>query len=265
MNISTSIHDTSKDPIVETAIKTELERSPARLNNQQSSLSSGSRVYLYGDSNYTGYAIRPIERTYPPKWSVQLDTGSYEAVNVKQISLLESQPSNSDSVEDKDLELPFDDAPEPSYAQLQRELAALKRQNSLLQQENEAVKKDLDVAKQIIRRAKDISPLMRISLKRVLRLAHDACMDVQRTVNGWILKMGDKARKFRTLAHIWDLLSVDDFLLSDIFPEDKLIAVEQILPPRPRKPRQIPEKRTFPLMRPEEVLLRRKIGLPKCC
>ncbi|MEL6494031.1 MAG: hypothetical protein AAFQ41_02770 [Cyanobacteria bacterium J06623_7] len=36
------------------------------------------------------------------------------------------------------------------------------------------VRKDLDIAKQVIRRAKDISPLMRISLKRVLRLAHDA-------------------------------------------------------------------------------------------
>ena len=229
----------------------------------ESKLTPGDRVYLYGDTNYTGSLIRPIERTYPSKWSVQLDTGSYEAVNVRDISLLESQSSNPDLLEDENKELPFDDAPEPNYAQLQRELAALKRQNALLQQENEAVKKDLDHAKQIIRRAKDISPLMRISLKRVLRLAHDACMDVQRTVNGWILKMGSKARKFRTLAHIWDLLSQDDFLLSDIFPEDKLIAVEQILPPRRRKPRQLPEKKTFPLMHPFDVIRNRTMLLVK--
>jgi len=63
--------------------------------------------------------------------------------------------------------------------------------------------------------------------------------------------MGKLARKFRRLADIWDLLSVDDFLLSDIFPKDKLVAVELILPPRRRKPPQFPEKKTFPLMRPE--------------
>ena len=107
----------------------------------ESKLAPGDRVYLYGDPNYTGSVIRPIERTYPPKWSVQLDSGSYEAVNVRDISLLESLSSNPDSLEDENKELPFDDVPEPNYAQLQRELAALKRQNALLQQENEAVKK----------------------------------------------------------------------------------------------------------------------------
>lgn len=34
-------------------------------------------------------------------------------------------------------------------------------------------------------------------------------MNVQRTVGGWILRMGDKARKFRRLADIWDLISQD--------------------------------------------------------
>lgn len=233
-------------------------------NHQTGSLlTQGDRIYLYGDTSYTGSLIRPIERTYPQKWSVQLDRGGYEAVNVEQISLLESQSSNLDS--SADLDLPFGDFPESSYTQLQQEILALKSKNAQLQQENEVVRKDLDHAKQIIRRAKDISPLMRISLKRVLRLAHDACMEVKRTVRGWILKMGSKARKFRTLAQIWDLISQDDFLLSDIFPEDKLIAVELILPPRPRKPPQAPEKKTFPLIRREEVLRRRKMGLPKCC
>lgn len=228
-------------------------------------LKMGQEVYLYGDRNCTGTSIGPVERTYPPlapfgdagslaKWTVKLDRSGYEAVNVGHISLVESQPSN---VLESDLDLPFGDAPEPSYAQLQREIIALKRENAKLKQENELIKKDLDQAKQIIRRAKDISPLMRISLKRVLRLAHDACMDVQRTVGGWILKMGSKARKFRRLFDIWDLLSVDDFLLSEIFPEDKLIAVELILPPKRRKKPEPPDKRTFPLMRPEDIIRNR--------
>ena len=213
--------------------------------DRKSLLNSGDKVYLYGDISYTGTLIRPVERAYPPKWTVRVDHRGYEAVNVQYISLIESQGSN---LPDSDRDSSFGDAPEPSYEQLQREIIALKRKNARLKEENELVKKDLDSAKQIIRRAKDISPLMRISLKRVLRLAHDACMDVKRTVGGWVLKMGSKARKFRRLADIWYLLSQDEFLLSDIFPEDKLIAVENILPPRPRKRPTPSEKRTFPLM-----------------
>lgn len=215
-------------------------------------LKIGQEVYLYGDTNYTGTLIRRV-RTYPAKWTVELDRGGYEAVNVAHISLIESR---SDNYLNSDLNVPFGDAPE-SIAQLQREIIALKRENAELKQENELIKKDLDIAKQIIRRARDISPLIRISLKRVLRLAHQACMEVQRTVGGWILKMGSKARKFRRLADIWDLLSQDEFLLSEIFPKDKLVAVELILPPRRRKKPSPPDKKTFPLMRPEDVIRNR--------
>ncbi|MEM7758161.1 MAG: hypothetical protein AAF298_08560 [Cyanobacteria bacterium P01_A01_bin.40] len=222
--------------------------------DRQSLLAQGDQVYLYGDTNYTGMLIRPVERTYPQKWSVALDRGGYEAVNVKQISLVESQLPN---LANSDLDLPFSDAPESGWAQLQQEIAVLKQENARLQQENELVKKDLDCAKEVIRRAKDISPLMRISLKRVLRLAHDACMDVQRTVGGWILRMGKLARKFRRLADIWDLLSVDEFVLSEIFAEDKLIAVELIRPPKRRKKPESRDKQTFPLMRPEDVMRNR--------
>jgi hypothetical protein len=228
--------------------------SQKKVSSTQPLLSQGDCVYLYGDRHYTGKLIRPVERTYPLKWTVELDRGGYEAVNVGHISLVESQPSNF-----IEIDVPFDDAPEPNYAQLQREIIALKRENAQLKQENELIKKDLDCAKQIIRRAKDISPLMRISLKRVLRLAHDACMDVQRTVGGWILKMGSKARRFRRLADIWDLLSVDNFLLSEIFPEDKLIAVDLILPAKRRKKPESPDKRTFPLMRPEDIIRNRTL------
>ncbi len=259
-------------------------------SNQQiqnkTALQTGQKVFLYGDLNYTGTLIHPVERTYPPRWTIQLDRGGYEAVNINNISPIESR-SEKRFIRDKsnrsspNPDIPFSDEieePETNISQLEQEIAALRRENAALKQENqiiaqqyrelerenELLKKDLDQAKQIIRRAKDISPLMRISLKRVLRLAHDACMDVQRTVGGWILRMGNKARKFRRLADIWDLLSVDEFLLSDIFPEDKLIAVELILPPRKRKKPQPPEKKTFPLIRPEEVLRRRRMGMPKC-
>ena len=160
-----------------------------------SEIYSGDRQSLLssGDRNYTGIVIRPVERTYPhsrvplrltaaqgrsSKWTVQLDRGGYEAVNVKHIFLAESQPSTHLDLE---LDLPFGDDPEPSSVQLQREIAALKRKNALLEEENKAVKRDLDHAKQILRRAKDVSPVVRFSLKRILRLAHDACMDVQRT------------------------------------------------------------------------------------
>ncbi|MDJ0636331.1 MAG: hypothetical protein QNJ34_24335 [Xenococcaceae cyanobacterium MO_188.B29] len=104
---------------------------------------------------------------------------------------------------------------------------------------------------------------MRISLRRVLRLARNVCMDVQRTVGGWILKMGDKARKFRRLADIWNILSQDDWYLSDIFAGDKLIPLEKIKPPRPRKRTTPSEKQTYPFLTPEEVMRRRNLGLPK--
>jgi len=227
--------------------------------DRQSLLSQGDLVYLYGDRNYTGILIRPVERTYPQKWTVQLEQGGYEAVNVEHISSTESQASNHQ------LDLPFGDDPEASSAQLQREIAALKRQNFLLQEENRSIKRDLDHAKQILRRAKDVSPIVRLSLKRILRLAHDACMDVQRSVGGWILRMGSKARKFRCLAHIWDVLSQDDFKLGEIFPEDKLIAIESILPPRPRTRPAPPDKRTFPLMRPEDIMRNRSMLRVKAC
>ena len=141
-------------------------------------LQEGDRVYLYGDPKFTGTLIRPVEKTYPQKWSVKLDRGGYEAANVDCISSIASQSSKQ--VKDN-LDIPFGDEPEPTISQLEREIIALKRENAQLKQENielkqenEFLQKDLDRAKQIIRRAKDISPLMRISLKRVLRLAHDA-------------------------------------------------------------------------------------------
>ncbi len=44
-------------------------------NYKQFSLTRGDRVYLYKDPEYTGTLMRPVERTYPPKWTVELDRG----------------------------------------------------------------------------------------------------------------------------------------------------------------------------------------------
>ncbi len=232
------------------------------VSRRQASLKQGDLVYLYGDIKYTGALIRPIEGTYPQKWTVKVDAGGYEAVNRSDLCLIESPQYNHGS---PNSEIPFNDESQTTTSQLEKEIIALKREVQQLKQENEIVKKDLEQAKQIIRRAKDISPIVRLSLKRVLRLAHDACMDVKRTVGGWILIMGNKARKFRRLADIWDILSQDEWYLSDIFAAEKLISVDLIHPPRPRKRLTPPEKQTYPLMHPEEVLRRRKMGLPKCC
>ena len=106
---------------------------------------------------------------------------------------------------------------------------------------------------------------MRLSLKRVKRLAHHACMDVQRTVGGWILRMGEAARKFRRLADIWDLISQDDWYLSDIFPDDKLIPIDQIQPAPPRKRPSFLNKQTYPIMNPREIMSRRNRSLPQFC
>ena len=232
-----------------------------KVSNRQPSqhiLKSEQRVYLYDDTRYTGTLLRPVERTYPPRWTVELDKGGYDSAIVSEITPIAPQAIESNS------EIPFSDTPEKTTSQLEQEIIALRKENQKLKTENEILKKNLAQAKEVIRRAKDISPLMRISLKRVLRLAHDACMDVQRTVGGWILRMGDKARKFRRLADIWYILSQDNWLLSDIFVPDKLIAVDLIQPPRPRKRPTPPDKQTKPLIRPEEVLRRRRMGLPKC-
>ena len=88
-------------------------------------------------------------------------------------------------------------------------------------------------------------------------------MDVQRTVGGWILKLGDKARKFKRLADIWYILSQDEWYLEDIFPQDKLIAIDLIQPPKPRKPFTLPDKKTSPLMRPTDIMRNRTMHLVK--
>ncbi|MGK7896218.1 MAG: hypothetical protein AB4372_22040 [Xenococcus sp. (in: cyanobacteria)] len=240
---------------------------------KETELRPGQKVYLYGDRRYEGKLIRPLERTYPQKWTVQLEIGGYVAANVAEIFALKSSYS-----EQSEADIPFSEKPESAVISqlkqkikiLENNLQQLQAENQLIEhryyeveRENQTLKQDLEQAKQTIRQAKDISPIVRLSLKRVLRLAHQACMDVQRTVGGWILKMGAQARKFCRLADIWEILSVDEFILSEIFPEDKLIALDQIKPPRRRKKPEPREKKTFPLMHPQDIMRNRTMSLVK--
>lgn len=248
-----------------TNIETSLNQKLTNRQPAQQILKQNQRVYLYDDNRYTGTLMRPVERTYHPRWTVELDRGGYDSAIVSQITPINPQHIESNS------DIPFNDEPEKDTkeidSKLQEEIIALKTQIAQLKGENEILKKDLAQAKQIIRRAKDITPLMRISFKRVLRLAHDACMDVQRTVGGWILKMGDKARKFKRLADIWDILSQDEWYLEDVFPKDKLIAIDLIQPPKLRKlpinfrPKQ--PKQPFPITR-EDLLVQRELAAFRC-
>ncbi len=179
---------------------------------QDTTLKPGQTVYLYGDRRYAGKLIRQLERTYPQKGTVQLELGGYAAANVTEIFPLESSHP-----EHKNQKILFSEEPEigkisqleqkikileNTIQQLETENQLIERRYHEVERENEILRQDLEQAKQTIRQAKDISPIIRLSLKRVLRLAQQACMDVQRTVGGWILKMGDKARKFRRLADI---------------------------------------------------------------
>ena len=273
---SISIHETKLDSIAPCDRETTIERSQGAID-KQTSPSSGDKVYLYGDTTYTGTLIHPVERTSPPLWTVKLDRGGYEAVNLQHIKAIESKKLL------EELEIPFSDAPEISskpirvlkteeleerirklentVKQLETENEIYQRQYKELEQENNNLKKDLNRAKQVIRRAKDASPVMRLSLKRVMRLAHHACMDVHRCLGGWILRMGNKARKFKRLWQVWDVISVDEFILSEIFPEDKLVDVNLIKPPKRRRRPTPPDKTTRPLMRPEDIMRNRIMPL----
>lgn len=96
-----------------------------------------------------------------------------------------------------------------------------------LRKENEALKQKVKAANNTIRRAKDISPVERPSLRRVMKIANDALMTVTKEGGRWILKMGHKNRSFKRLGQLWELLIKDDWFLSDIFP-----------PPEPPKERR---------------------------
>jgi hypothetical protein len=99
----------------------------------------------------------------------------------------------------------------PNLESALAEIARLRAQN------NELLSRVRSQSEQI-RLAKDISPVEKPSLKRVLALARAACLDVLKSAEGnWILSMGRLRRSFKKLRDIWDLLVVDDWFLEDLF------------------------------------------------
>jgi hypothetical protein len=85
----------------------------------------------------------------------------------------------------------------------------------------------------VVRHAKDISPVEKPSLKRVLALARAACMDISKSLSeGWVLRMGHLKRSFKKLRDIWDLLITDDWHLMDLFsPPSPPVAPKPLFAP----------------------------------
>lgn len=114
---------------------------------------------------------------------------------------------------------------------LKTDLDQMRRQIAEYQEEIARLNKTL-------RHAKDANPVQRPSLKRVMRLAIDACMEVSRVAGGWLLKFGKLTRRFRNLHQIWLIFMADSWYLSDVFPPQK---EPQAPPPaQPRLPFRAP-------------------------
>lgn len=117
---------------------------------------------------------------------------------------------------------------EQQLDELRAELAASRAQVEQLRQSNEQLQKCLRDKSDVIRQAKDINPVGRVSLRRVLILAHAAFLDISKIAKvdggGWLLSMGTTSRrKFKSLRQIWELLNVEDWFLSDLFDETLVV------------------------------------------
>jgi hypothetical protein len=111
--------------------------------------------------------------------------------------------------------LDVDRAQEIEFPDLESARAEIAR----LRAQNEKLIQLVRSQSEIIRKAKDISPVERPSLKRVSSLAAAACLNISKALTGgWLLTMGKKLKRgFKTLKEIWELLIVDDWHLTDLF------------------------------------------------
>jgi hypothetical protein len=125
--------------------------------------------------------------------------------------------------------------PDEELKSLRKELETEKELRRKAEQENAA--KDKQIAEkeleaeywkkrsakneQIIARAKNISPISRVSLPRVKRLCESACLDVEKVEGGYQMSFGFTLKRFfKKLSHIFDILILDNWYLSDIFKPD---------------------------------------------
>ena len=104
-----------------TDIKPSLNQTSPNRQPSQYILKPNQKVYLYGDTSFSGTLIRPLERTYPPRWTVQLDRGGYESATVAQIT-----PINPQYIE-TDLTIPFDEDNTTNTPTVEEQLPARKR------------------------------------------------------------------------------------------------------------------------------------------
>jgi hypothetical protein len=109
------------------------------------------------------------------------------------------------------------------------------------QQLIETLQKEVAALRRIIARAKDATPVSRPSLKRVAALAATACMSIRKISGGWLLSMGNLCRSFRKLTEIWELLTQEEWLLSDIFPQMNMPEIF-----KPRLKRRNPVLASYP-------------------
>lgn len=88
-----------------------------------------------------------------------------------------------------------------------------------LEAENERLTEALRKAQDKIANAKDISPVQRVTERRVAQMAASAGLDVIRhKVKGWLVQMGNRSQWYRDLRDIWDKLKQEDWKLSEIIP-----------------------------------------------
>ena len=97
---------------------------------------------------------------------------------------------------------------------------SLKDESKHLELEVDRLSQEVVRLKEIIRNAKDTTPIEKVSYKRVWRLTQEACMELIKVKsNKWLLRMGYLVREFKSLRQIWELFSQEDWVLSDIFNE----------------------------------------------